>query len=208
MFLHYILNQKKDSLIFKFFKAQLENPAKGDWSEQVKSDISEIGLKLTIEEISILSKESFPTKLKKAINVAAFKWLMKEKENMSKLKDLYYEKLEMQNYFGINDLETSEKKFLFLIRTRMLDINSNFKNGHSDFSCHLCGENLDQKHILECIKLLENNSDILKGKIEYSDIFHKDITKQTRILRIFRNLWEKRNIMNEGWHPIKVSQVI
>ena len=72
MFLHYILNQKQDSLIFKFFKAQLENPVKGDWSEQVKSDISEIGLKLTMEEISILSKESFRTKLKKGINAAAF----------------------------------------------------------------------------------------------------------------------------------------
>ena len=32
MFLHYILNQKQDSLIVKFFKAQLENPV-GDWSE-------------------------------------------------------------------------------------------------------------------------------------------------------------------------------
>ena len=130
MFLHYILNQKQDSLIFKFFKAQLENPVKGDWSEQLKSDISEIDLKLTMEEISILSKESFRTKLKKAINKAAFKWLMKEKENKSKLKDLNYEKLEMQNYLGINDLETIEKKFLFLLRTRMLDIKSNFKNGH------------------------------------------------------------------------------
>ena len=95
MFLHYILNQKQDSLIFKFFQAQLENPVKGDWSEQVKSDISEIDLKLTMEEISILSKEAFRTKLKKAINAAAFKWLMKEKDNKSKLKDLYYEKLEM-----------------------------------------------------------------------------------------------------------------
>ena len=114
----------------------------------------------------------------------------------------------MQNYLGVNGLETSEKKFMFLIRTRMLDIKSNFRNGHSDFSCQLCGENLDQEHILECKTLLENNSDILQGKIEYSDIFHEDIPKQTRILRIFRNLWKKRNIMNEGWHPIKVSQVI
>ena len=87
---------------------------------------------------------------------------------------------------------------------------SNFINGHSDFSCHLCGENLDQKHILECRKLLENNADILKvkGKTEYSDIFDEDVTKQTSTLRIFRNLWKKRNNMNEGWHPIKVSQVI
>ena len=117
----------------ELLQTQLENPVKGDWSEQVKSDISEIDLKLTMEEISMLSRESFRTKLKKAINAAAFKWLMEEKVNKSKLKDLNYEKLEMQNYLGINNLETSEKKFLFLMRTRMLDIKSNFRNGHSDF---------------------------------------------------------------------------
>ena len=91
MFLHYILNQKQDSLIFKFFKAQLENPVKGDWSEQVKSDISEIDLKLTMEEISILSKESFRTKLKNAINTAAFKWnQINFCLNWNKLLLLYY----------------------------------------------------------------------------------------------------------------------
>ena len=49
-----------------------------------------------------------------------------KKENKSMLKDLYYEKLEIQNYLEINGLETSEKKFLFLIRTRIIDINTNF----------------------------------------------------------------------------------
>ena len=62
-----------------------------------------------------------------------------KKENKSMLKDLYYEKLEIQNYLEINGLETSEKKFLFLIRTKIIDINTNFKNGHTDFSLRKFG---------------------------------------------------------------------
>ena len=37
MFLHYILNQNENSLIYRFFKAQKQNPVKGDWSEQIIS---------------------------------------------------------------------------------------------------------------------------------------------------------------------------
>ena len=34
-FLHYILNQEKTSLIYKFLKAQLKNPTKKDWGTQI-----------------------------------------------------------------------------------------------------------------------------------------------------------------------------
>ena len=73
MFLQYILQQKENSLILNFFKAQNKNPVRGDWSDQIKSDMKEINLQLTLEEIKSLSKESFRLKLKKVIYTAAFK---------------------------------------------------------------------------------------------------------------------------------------
>ena len=81
MFLHYILNQKENLPILSLFKAQNQNPVRGDWSEQIKSDMNEIKLQLSLEEIKSLSKESFRLKLKKVIYSAAFKWLMTEKES-------------------------------------------------------------------------------------------------------------------------------
>ena len=86
MFLHYILNQKENSLIFKFFKAQLENPVKGDWCEMVNLDLREINLQLSMDEIRGLSIESFRKQVKKAIDKAAFKWLIEEKTKSQKSK--------------------------------------------------------------------------------------------------------------------------
>ena len=71
MFLHYILPQNESSLLFKFFKAQLDNPVKGDWSEQVFFDIREINLQVSLQEIKRLSKETFRVKVKKAIDKMA-----------------------------------------------------------------------------------------------------------------------------------------
>ena len=99
---------------------------------------------------------------------------------------------------------------MFQLRTRMIDVRVNFKNRHSDTICPVCGLSEDeQKHVLECEVLLSNISDITTEKIDYEDIFHCDISKQTNILRIFHNLWKKRNqILKQGTHPFTVSHVI
>ena len=77
------------------------------------------------------------------------------KRQKSKVKNLTYEHLEMQNYLGGSEMETREKKFLFQLRSRMIDVKTNFKNNHSDLSCPLCGiKEDDQKHVLECPMLL------------------------------------------------------
>ena len=210
MFLHYILNQKETSLIHKFFKAQPENPVKGDWCKLVNSDLKEINLRLSLEEIKELSLESFRTEVKKAVQKEAFKWLIDEKNKKSKVNDLKYEKLEIQNYLGSKQLNTTEKKLLFQLRTRMIDVKTNFRNMYSDTVCPVCEKNEDeQKHVLECEILLSNISDITTQKVEYEDIFRCDMSKQTNILKIFQNLWKKRKkLMKQGKHPFTVSHVI
>ena len=44
MFLHYILKRKEDNLLLKFFKAQLNEPTKGDWCSQIKIDLEDFGI--------------------------------------------------------------------------------------------------------------------------------------------------------------------
>ena len=149
--------------------------------------------------------------MKTAVEKAAFKWLIGEKGKLSKLKNLNYGCLKMQNYLGGSELETREKKFLFLLRTRMLDVKINFRNHHSDLCCPLCGTSEDdQKHNLECSVLLQNITDVATEKTNYDDIYVNNISKQVKILRIFMKLWKKKkNLMKQGWHPQNiVSQVI
>ena len=184
MYLHYILNQDENSLLFKFFQAQKNDPVKGDWTEQAQFDMQDINLKLTMTEIKSLSQDSFRNTVKKAVEKAALAWLLSEKAKRSKLKELEYRKLECQNYLRSTELETREKKFLFQIRTRMIDLKVNFKNHYSDLFCPFgCENEDDQNHLLHCKILLQENNDITTSNIEYSDLFHEDISRQVRILR-------------------------
>ena len=63
MFLHYILNQNEESLLKKFFNAQIENSTKTDWTSQIKKDLTELGINLEIEDIKLMSKNGFKTHL-------------------------------------------------------------------------------------------------------------------------------------------------
>ena len=43
-FLHYILNQENDSILFKVFEKQAQNRNKNDWVSTVCTDLAEIEL--------------------------------------------------------------------------------------------------------------------------------------------------------------------
>ena len=57
-YLHYILNQPKESLLFRVFKAQLDNPVKNDWIETVKQDFETLNMKLDMDGIKAMSEIS------------------------------------------------------------------------------------------------------------------------------------------------------
>ena len=58
MFLHYILNEDENSLIFKFFQAQIQNPLPGDWVLTVEQDLHILNLNFNLQSIKCLTKES------------------------------------------------------------------------------------------------------------------------------------------------------
>ena len=71
MFLHYILSQPEESLMKKFFNAQLENSGKTDWTFQVAKDMEELEIKSTMEEIKLMSKNMFKEYIRKKVESAA-----------------------------------------------------------------------------------------------------------------------------------------
>ena len=58
-FLCYILCQKKDSLIYQFFQAQLRNSVKGDWSITVQEDLQILGIETPISQLSNLKESKY-----------------------------------------------------------------------------------------------------------------------------------------------------
>ena len=73
-------------MIRKVFETQRKNSTPKDWVTTVLTDMKEIGLNLTCEEIEKMKKDEFMNKLKRKIDYKTLKDLYKIKENHSKVK--------------------------------------------------------------------------------------------------------------------------
>ena len=99
MFLHYVLQQKPDSLLLKCLNVQIKHLDKWDWVNQIYSDLQELKIILTFEQIRLHPKEKFRSLVHKAIFQAALCWLNKnffgdnEKDKRSKVCNVKHESL-------------------------------------------------------------------------------------------------------------------
>ena len=66
-YLHVILNENKDSMLYKFFMEQSKSPKKCDWVSQVKNDILKLELNVTIEDIQMMKKVTFKKMVRKNV---------------------------------------------------------------------------------------------------------------------------------------------
>ena len=85
MFLHYILNEEKMSLIHQVLQAQMKNPSKNDFILTVKKDLKELNIHLSMEDIKTLSKESLKKFVKEQVAVKSLLFLYYLKEKHSKV---------------------------------------------------------------------------------------------------------------------------
>ena len=75
VFYHYILQQKENSLLFTFLKAQKENPNRGDWYSEVQNILKEFDINLTETEIKKIQSTQFKALMKKKAVTAAINYL-------------------------------------------------------------------------------------------------------------------------------------
>ena len=59
LYLHHILQQENQSLLYRFFIAQIEDPTPRDWVSQVLEDLEEININLELDKIRHMKKEKF-----------------------------------------------------------------------------------------------------------------------------------------------------
>ena len=195
MFLHYILNEDSESLIYKCLEAQMRRPCRNDWINSVEKDFKELDIMLTFEDIKALSKQQFKTFVDKTIEQKALEYLNKIKLKHSKVLHIEHTSLNLQEYLQPQNIQNIPlAKFIFHARTRMLDVRMNFRNKYKndDIKCPLkCDTEDDQKHLLECDKIMSNlisTPEIAK----YEDLFAKDVTKQITIAGILEEKYKNR----------------
>ena len=124
LFLKNILHENPNSRIYQFIKLQYENPTRGDWMSSCLTALRYLEIDLSLSSIICLSVNQFKKILDKSIKRKSFEYLM-EKIG-SKGKEIRYSCLKMAEYLSPNDyLSISEKRQIFSIRNRMVNIENN-----------------------------------------------------------------------------------
>ena len=96
MFFHYILKEDKNSLIRRFFDAQLKNPGKNDWVLMIGKNLEELEIVLDVDQIEMTTENHFKTLVEKSIDDKCLEYLVYEKNKKQKVKHIPFEKLELE----------------------------------------------------------------------------------------------------------------
>ena len=154
------------------------------------TDLKELEIPETLEEIQNMPKMKFHNILKSRIRINALKYLKGKQK--SKGGEISYPDIEMADYLlPSNDALTVEnKQKLFSIRNRMIDIPSNFQKSDEKSLC-FCGEQENMKHVFDC-EILNEGKPISEN---YENVFNGNIGTQIRIFRQFEENLKKREII-------------
>ena len=194
LYLFDILQRDNETLLFKFFKAQEENPIKGDWTTEVKDLLKSLDLKWSFDDIKILTKQKFKKIIDVAINKSAIKYL-KGKIKTKGNEIFYSDYPEIQDYLMPYDsLTLDTKRKMFKFRTRMNLIPANFSSTNWELRCEKpCSENLTNEHIYNC-KILNEKEE---NEIQYKNIFNGTIFEKIKAMNLMNQKYEKMKLKNE-----------
>ena len=136
----------------------------------------EFDLPTDLEELAKISINSFKNKVRKKAKEVAFFTFLELKENHSKLENLFYKDLKMQNYFHLENLTYIQAQLVFSYRARMANFGENYRRPGGPTICPLCHNHCDGQHwSFQCKTICEN----LNVEGNYKSIFSDNIPRQT-----------------------------
>jgi hypothetical protein len=177
MYLHTILTRNKDEITYKTYNAMKIKPLKDDWIYLVADDLKTIQMSLENEEdIVKLTKEQFKTIVKKRVRQTAFIELQEAKRNHSKVRDIKFQSLAVEEYITSAKFSNQQCSLLFNLRSKCVnEFKGNFQFGGQHFKCQVCMiENDTQEHALVCMSLRKHITPANVGKLDsvrYEDLF-------------------------------------
>ena len=94
------------------------------------------------------------------------------KSSHSKLVNLEYTELKLQDYLKSNDFTVEETRTVFAFRTKMANFSENYRQKEGSSLCPLCGNHLDARElafecpvVIESIGIRDSFEDIYTGKV-------------------------------------------
>ena len=191
IYLHDLVNQNHTEMLHQFFITQWNKPTRGDWTELVKEDLNDFG----IDEDLVMLQQMSKGKIKKLIKAEARKYAFNElkksiegKKGHSKLKNIRYTELKMQDYLMNGNIKKEEAINIFKFRTHMADFGENFKSGADVVICPLCLDHIDsQSNSFKC-QIIKNKIEV-KGNMK--DVYGSNIPRN--LIQTIQDITKVRN---------------
>jgi hypothetical protein len=193
-YLHHLVTREEHEMLYQFFITQWINPTKGDWTEKVKEDLETFGIPADFIFLKSMSKFSFKQLVKKQAKKYALLKLLENKAKHSKMDNVQYEELKIQEYFRLKGITVEQLRNIFKLRTRMAPFGNNFRGNQKSVNCPLCDDHVDdQVHGFQC-PVIKEKIDI---NIDLKQIYRETITIEmaeiaTKILETREKIIESR----------------
>ena len=182
LYLKYILDQEEESILKKFLNLQFQEPVRRDWASTVMSDLSELEINLSLEEIKNMTKMKFSRIIKIKSRKNALSYLIRKQGK--KGGEIGYTCLEMAEYLQPynSSLTIEQKQELFEVRNRMVQIPHNFPKTSEKHKCE-CTEIETMAHIYNC-EMYNNNKK--QRSIAYNKISNGNLQEEIKVFTIFK----------------------
>ena len=174
-------------MLYKSFIAQWKYPAKDDWIFKMKENMEELDIHLSLKQMKIKSAESFKNMVRIKAKEYTLDFLLDKKESHSKMDNLKYSEIKLQQYLRDPKISVAEAKNLYRYRTRSAKFKENMKTGYQCTPCPFCSVQPDtQIHSVQCTVVKSRIT--VQGK--YFDIFKENIP--TEIVKTLLQISELR----------------
>ena len=200
LYLWTLLKHKANELTHKVYNAQKTIQTKGDWFLMLDEERKKYKIELTDEEISKMSKYRFKVLVNKKVNYFAFNYLKEKASGHEKSLKIFNEinnnsVMKRAGYLKENMFSKSDCQLLFMLRSMMLDVKSNFSNLYqNDLSCRTCSDEgvvENEQHLLQC-KMLK--SELSDPEVKFEFVF-QNLDKQKVALAAFKAVLRKREVI-------------
>ena len=165
-YLHYLATRNTDEMLYKFFVTQWRHSTVGDWCIQTRLDLADFKIQEDLDWLKSKSKYAFKKLVKTKAKEYALNNFLEKKESHSKLKDLWYCDLELQDYLKLNTMSAEEAKTVFSYRTRSAQFSDNYRGSGGLSPCPLCLLHLDcQAMAFQC--------SVIRGETKIEEYYEK-----------------------------------
>ena len=188
-FLHYILKQDAQSILFKMFEVQCESKTKKDWVSTIFDDMKSCQLNVTFSEIQEMTKMKWKNIVKQHIEEKTLRYLIMTKQSHSKVRKIDHRNLQMQEYMlpNKNNISKEDIQLIFKLRCKVMNVKMNFKNMYDSYECQICEEEEEsQIHIYECKKIWEMKNQEKLDMPQYEMINNGNLNEQLTVAKIFK----------------------